>query len=208
MAIVLPIPTGLFTPVFLLGAVLGRLIGETLSSIFPSGAIVPGGYAVVGIHFMLRIANFMIIIIIITTVSSFPCIFIQEPFLMILENSINVYIFLIHMKIFPSISLPISPLRGRCCCLGIWGDSNSVDISYCLRINWRAFTSVTDVGENELFLFEFFLIVIFLHRFDFLFWLYGYFTLSFFLIHQFFSWPRYLLLLLGISSIFQYMTRY
>ncbi|KAF0685833.1 Aste57867_22308 [Aphanomyces stellatus] len=43
------IPNGVFTPVFALGAVLGRLFGETLAFIAPdSWVIVPAGYAIVG----------------------------------------------------------------------------------------------------------------------------------------------------------------
>ncbi|RHY29275.1 hypothetical protein DYB32_005284 [Aphanomyces invadans] len=43
------IPNGIFTPVFALGAVLGRLFGEALAGIAPdSWVIVPAGYAIVG----------------------------------------------------------------------------------------------------------------------------------------------------------------
>ncbi|GAB1605980.1 channel 2 isoform X11 [Argonauta hians] len=52
----LPIPAGVFVPVFCCGAAFGRLIGESMSTWFPEGIrngdvvrkIVPGGYAVVG----------------------------------------------------------------------------------------------------------------------------------------------------------------
>eukprot|EP00698_Gefionella_okellyi_P006779 TRINITY_DN1627_c0_g2_i1.p1 TRINITY_DN1627_c0_g2~~TRINITY_DN1627_c0_g2_i1.p1 ORF type:complete len:779 (+),score=145.57 TRINITY_DN1627_c0_g2_i1:43-2379(+) len=43
----LPIGAGIFTPIFALGAGVGRLIGEIMHSIFGS-RIIPGGYAVVG----------------------------------------------------------------------------------------------------------------------------------------------------------------
>ncbi|XP_013386272.1 chloride channel protein 2 [Lingula anatina] len=51
----LPIPAGVFIPVFTIGAAFGRLVGECLATWFPSGVrmgeqvspIVPGGYAVV-----------------------------------------------------------------------------------------------------------------------------------------------------------------
>ncbi|GFR83380.1 chloride channel protein [Elysia marginata] len=52
----LPIPAGVFVPVFTLGAAFGRLVGESMAAWFPEGIpsgdtvrkIVPGGYAVVG----------------------------------------------------------------------------------------------------------------------------------------------------------------
>jgi chloride channel 2 len=44
----LPIPCGLYTPVFMMGAVGGRLVGELVALCFPDGYITPGGYAVVG----------------------------------------------------------------------------------------------------------------------------------------------------------------
>ncbi|OQS01441.1 Chloride Channel (ClC) Family [Achlya hypogyna] len=42
------IPNGIFTPVFALGAVLGRLFGEFLAFVAPGANIVPAGYAIVG----------------------------------------------------------------------------------------------------------------------------------------------------------------
>jgi hypothetical protein len=43
------IPCGIFTPVFALGAVLGRLFGEIIAFVAPSSVkIVPAGYAIVG----------------------------------------------------------------------------------------------------------------------------------------------------------------
>ncbi|XP_055864157.1 chloride channel protein 2-like isoform X2 [Biomphalaria glabrata] len=52
----LPIPAGVFVPVFTIGAAFGRLVGESMAAWFPDGIesggmmrkIVPGGYAVVG----------------------------------------------------------------------------------------------------------------------------------------------------------------
>ncbi|KAK3105413.1 hypothetical protein FSP39_024702 [Pinctada imbricata] len=52
----MPIPAGVFVPVFTVGAAFGRLIGEAMAAWFPDGVpsgkeiykIVPGGYAVVG----------------------------------------------------------------------------------------------------------------------------------------------------------------
>ncbi|XP_041377923.1 chloride channel protein 2-like [Gigantopelta aegis] len=52
----LPIPAGIFVPVFTVGAAFGRLVGESMAAWFPEGIksgdvlrkIVPGGYAVVG----------------------------------------------------------------------------------------------------------------------------------------------------------------
>ncbi|XP_064090567.1 chloride channel protein 2-like isoform X2 [Macrobrachium nipponense] len=56
IASTLPIPLGLFIPVFKVGAGLGRLIGEGMACLFPNGmryggsnhVIIPGGYAIVG----------------------------------------------------------------------------------------------------------------------------------------------------------------
>ncbi|XP_071946153.1 chloride channel protein 2-like isoform X2 [Antedon mediterranea] len=57
LAITLPVPAGVFMPVFIIGAAFGRLVGESMSAWFPNGInsgplvinnIVPGGYAVVG----------------------------------------------------------------------------------------------------------------------------------------------------------------
>ncbi|KAJ8389428.1 hypothetical protein AAFF_G00119660 [Aldrovandia affinis] len=52
----MPIPSGAFMPVFVLGAAFGRLVGEIMAALFPNGIlfdgivyrIVPGGYAVIG----------------------------------------------------------------------------------------------------------------------------------------------------------------
>jgi len=44
----LPVPCGLYTPVFLMGAVAGRLVGEIVAFCFADGYITPAGYAVVG----------------------------------------------------------------------------------------------------------------------------------------------------------------
>lgn len=52
----MPIPCGIFMPMFIVGAASGRLIGEIISTIFPDGIpnnltdhpIFPGIYAVVG----------------------------------------------------------------------------------------------------------------------------------------------------------------
>ncbi|XP_076451979.1 chloride channel protein 2-like isoform X2 [Babylonia areolata] len=52
----LPLPAGVFVPVFTIGAAFGRLVGESMATWFPEGIpsgevmrkIVPGGYAVVG----------------------------------------------------------------------------------------------------------------------------------------------------------------
>lgn len=44
----LPIGAGIFGPNFVLGAGVGRLVGEIMHSLFPEVDIVPGGYAVVG----------------------------------------------------------------------------------------------------------------------------------------------------------------
>ncbi|XP_031572217.1 chloride channel protein 2-like [Actinia tenebrosa] len=56
VAVSLPIPAGVFFPVFLIGAAFGRLVGEAMATWFPNGIrdgdivspVVPGGYAVVG----------------------------------------------------------------------------------------------------------------------------------------------------------------
>ena len=69
LSITMPIPAGVFVPVFVIGAGFGRLVGEIMAIWFPSGLnpapvtddlppsfcdwgggshIVPGGYAVVG----------------------------------------------------------------------------------------------------------------------------------------------------------------
>ncbi|XP_065560184.1 chloride channel protein 2-like isoform X2 [Artemia franciscana] len=55
-AVTLPVPCGTFVPVFKLGAVFGRLVGEIVALMFPDGLrvgsyicqIIPGGYSVVG----------------------------------------------------------------------------------------------------------------------------------------------------------------
>ncbi|XP_062385324.1 chloride channel protein 1a isoform X2 [Sardina pilchardus] len=52
----MPIPSGAFMPVFVLGASFGRLVGEIMAALFPHGIlfdgilyrIIPGGYAVIG----------------------------------------------------------------------------------------------------------------------------------------------------------------
>ncbi|XP_012685024.1 chloride channel protein 1a [Clupea harengus] len=52
----MPIPSGAFMPVFVLGAAFGRLVGEIMAALFPHGIlfdgilyrIIPGGYAVIG----------------------------------------------------------------------------------------------------------------------------------------------------------------
>ncbi|CAH2318469.1 chloride channel -Kb-like isoform X1 [Pelobates cultripes] len=56
LATTLPMPAGYFMPVFVFGAAIGRLVGETVSYIFPNGInsdgvinpIIPGGYALAG----------------------------------------------------------------------------------------------------------------------------------------------------------------
>lgn len=56
IAITIAVPSGVFMPVFLIGAAFGRLIGEVMTVLYPNGFvsggtiyhIVPGGYAVVG----------------------------------------------------------------------------------------------------------------------------------------------------------------
>ena len=55
----LPVPTGVFMPVFRIGAGFGRLVGELMDFLYPEGIrdgkslnkVVPGGYAVVGESF-------------------------------------------------------------------------------------------------------------------------------------------------------------
>uniref|UniRef100_A0A4W4EXS4 Uncharacterized protein n=1 Tax=Electrophorus electricus TaxID=8005 RepID=A0A4W4EXS4_ELEEL len=52
----MPVPSGAFMPVFVLGAAFGRLVGEIMAALFPHGIlfdgilyrIIPGGYAVIG----------------------------------------------------------------------------------------------------------------------------------------------------------------
>lgn len=44
----LPVPCGLYTPMFILGAALGRLVGEVLQAAHILPGLVPAGYAVVG----------------------------------------------------------------------------------------------------------------------------------------------------------------
>uniref|UniRef100_A0AAR2JF02 Chloride channel protein n=1 Tax=Pygocentrus nattereri TaxID=42514 RepID=A0AAR2JF02_PYGNA len=52
----MPIPSGAFMPVFVIGASFGRLVGEIMAALFPHGIlfdgilyrIIPGGYAVIG----------------------------------------------------------------------------------------------------------------------------------------------------------------
>ncbi|XP_058474571.1 chloride channel protein 1-like [Solea solea] len=56
VATTMPIPSGAFMPVFILGAAFGRLVGEIMVTLFPHGIvfdgilyrIIPGGYAVIG----------------------------------------------------------------------------------------------------------------------------------------------------------------
>ncbi|XP_051864173.1 chloride channel protein 2 isoform X3 [Drosophila albomicans] len=56
IASTIPVPSGMFIPVFKIGAAFGRLVGEFMASWFPHGVryggrlspIMPGGYAVVG----------------------------------------------------------------------------------------------------------------------------------------------------------------
>ncbi|XP_028281660.1 chloride channel protein 1-like [Parambassis ranga] len=56
VATTMPVPSGAFMPVFILGAAFGRLVGEIMASLFPHGIvfdgilyrIIPGGYAVIG----------------------------------------------------------------------------------------------------------------------------------------------------------------
>ncbi|KAH9370772.1 hypothetical protein HPB48_014732 [Haemaphysalis longicornis] len=56
LAATIPVPLGLFIPVFKMGAAFGRLVGETMAVLFPEGIrmgdninkVIPGGYAVAG----------------------------------------------------------------------------------------------------------------------------------------------------------------
>jgi H+/Cl- antiporter ClcA len=48
LSISLPVPAGVLTPVFAIGAVIGRFYGELLRIMMPSYGIVPGTYAIVG----------------------------------------------------------------------------------------------------------------------------------------------------------------
>uniref|UniRef100_A0A1B0GIQ8 Chloride channel protein n=1 Tax=Lutzomyia longipalpis TaxID=7200 RepID=A0A1B0GIQ8_LUTLO len=56
IASTIPVPSGIFIPVFKIGAAIGRLVGEAIHLWFPNGVryggklspIIPGGYAVVG----------------------------------------------------------------------------------------------------------------------------------------------------------------
>ncbi|XP_075462051.1 chloride channel protein ClC-Ka isoform X2 [Ascaphus truei] len=56
LATTLPMPAGYFMPVFVFGAAIGRLVGETVAYLFPAGIasggivnpIIPGGYALAG----------------------------------------------------------------------------------------------------------------------------------------------------------------
>lgn len=56
IASTIPVPSGMFIPVFKIGAAFGRIVGEALHLYFPYGVryggkiaqIIPGGYAVVG----------------------------------------------------------------------------------------------------------------------------------------------------------------
>ena len=52
ISIGLPVPAGVFLPVFVVGAAFGRLVGEGMGLAFPAGfnnnTIVPGAYAVIG----------------------------------------------------------------------------------------------------------------------------------------------------------------
>uniref|UniRef100_A0A803J2J2 Chloride channel protein n=1 Tax=Xenopus tropicalis TaxID=8364 RepID=A0A803J2J2_XENTR len=56
LATTLPMPAGYFMPVFVFGAAIGRLVGETVAFLFPGGItadgivnpIIPGGYALAG----------------------------------------------------------------------------------------------------------------------------------------------------------------
>ncbi|KNC53851.1 chloride channel protein 2 [Thecamonas trahens ATCC 50062] len=47
-AVVLPIPSGVFSPVFAYGAAFGRFVGEIMSHLFPTLNVAAGGYAIVG----------------------------------------------------------------------------------------------------------------------------------------------------------------
>ncbi|NWQ94923.1 CLCKB protein, partial [Burhinus bistriatus] len=56
LATTLPLPAGYFMPIFIYGAAIGRLLGETVALLFPQGLhsegdlrpIIPGGYALAG----------------------------------------------------------------------------------------------------------------------------------------------------------------
>lgn len=48
LSISLPIPCGLFTPIFVMGAAFGRLYGQILYAWFPDAGIVPGGVCTCG----------------------------------------------------------------------------------------------------------------------------------------------------------------
>ncbi|XP_061322611.1 chloride channel protein ClC-Ka [Pezoporus flaviventris] len=56
LATTLPLPAGYFMPIFIYGAAIGRLLGETVALLFPQGIhsegalhpVVPGGYALAG----------------------------------------------------------------------------------------------------------------------------------------------------------------
>ncbi|XP_075028090.1 chloride channel protein ClC-Kb-like [Calonectris borealis] len=56
LATTLPLPAGYFMPIFIYGAVIGRLLGETVALLFPRGLrsegdprpVIPGGYALAG----------------------------------------------------------------------------------------------------------------------------------------------------------------
>ncbi|XP_069991904.1 chloride channel protein 2-like isoform X5 [Penaeus vannamei] len=56
VASTLPVPSGIFIPVFKIGAALGRIVGEAMAVSFPNGLrygghnhiIIPGGYSIVG----------------------------------------------------------------------------------------------------------------------------------------------------------------
>lgn len=48
LSVGLPVPCGLYTPMFILGAALGRLVGEVLGVMHILPGLVPAGYAVVG----------------------------------------------------------------------------------------------------------------------------------------------------------------
>ncbi|KAM9521270.1 chloride channel protein ClC-Kb-like isoform 2-T2 [Guaruba guarouba] len=56
LATTLPLPAGYFMPIFVYGAAIGRLLGETVALLFPQGIhsegalhlIIPGGYALAG----------------------------------------------------------------------------------------------------------------------------------------------------------------
>lgn len=56
VASTIPVPSGMFIPVFKIGAAFGRIVGESIHLWFPHGIryggrispIIPGGYAVVG----------------------------------------------------------------------------------------------------------------------------------------------------------------